>query len=269
MSLEEQEPKNHNQQILRVMACSVLLDEDVNERRLREDRAAGALLSSVAHSFTDVLQGIATALDLASSSEQPPRSARYLDEANQFVLRGSRLSHQLLLWLSQAPAKLELFELEPLVRSALRPREGEIPAGLSLHFEAQAEALFLRGDPSEIEHLLRLLLDNALEALDGGGVIRVSIRSRPRTEHELAQNEESFLAVSIEDDGSGMSKEVRARCFEPFFTTRTTRDAVGLGLPIALGITRRHGGRLLLDSAPKRGTRVTVILPAASRANST
>ena len=66
----------------------------------------------------------------------------------------------------------------------------------------------------------------------------------------------------VEDDGEGMTPEVAARAFEPFFTTRGG-EGIGLGLPIVRGIVERHGGTVSLETAPGAGTKVTVRLPAS------
>jgi signal transduction histidine kinase len=94
------------------------------------------------------------------------------------------------------------------------------------------------------------LVTNAAQAVSPGGRITVSL---------AADGERVRLAV--EDDGAGMSAEVAARAFEPFFTTRPARG-IGLGLPIVQGIVQRHGGTLSVESAPLEGTRVSVSFPA-------
>jgi signal transduction histidine kinase len=95
------------------------------------------------------------------------------------------------------------------------------------------------------------LVTNAAQAIESGGQIAVSITPGGRE-----------VRLVVEDDGAGMTSEVAARAFEPFFTTRGG-GGIGLGLPIVRGIVERHGGTVSLETAPGAGTKVTVRLPAA------
>lgn len=101
-----------------------------------------------------------------------------------------------------------------------------------------------------LEQLLTNLLDNALRAVSSGGEVSVTLRA-----------EQAGVAFSVADNGPGMTDEVRRRAFEPFFTTRTPGQGSGLGLAIAASIVSAHHGRIDLQSAPGRGTTVSVWLP--------
>jgi signal transduction histidine kinase len=108
--------------------------------------------------------------------------------------------------------------------------------------------IHVAADPHALEQLLLNLLLNAADALPPGGTAGVAIDPR-----------EAELRIVVHDDGVGMAPEVVARVFEPFFSTR--REGTGLGLSIARRIATTHGGALEVDSAPGRGTRVTLVLP--------
>jgi signal transduction histidine kinase len=100
---------------------------------------------------------------------------------------------------------------------------------------------------------LLALAANAAEALGpAGGSVTVTTRSAGDS-----------VELCVADDGSGMDDETCARIFEPFFTTKFTGR--GLGLAGVLGIIEAHSGAIHADSAPGRGTVVTVTLPAAAR----
>ncbi len=101
------------------------------------------------------------------------------------------------------------------------------------------------------------LLVNASQAMEDGG--RISVRSFPR-------RGEGGITVEIEDDGPGMSEQVRAHVFEPFFTTKEEGKGTGLGLSIVHDIILRHQGTIEVRSAPGQGTTFTINLPEASGA---
>ena len=106
---------------------------------------------------------------------------------------------------------------------------------------------------SELNQVWTNLIDNAVDAMDGQGTLTV------RAESE-ATAEGVGVRVTIADSGSGIPAEVRARVFEPFYTTKAPGKGTGLGLHISHGVVARHGGRIEVDSAPG-DTRFTVTLP--------
>jgi CheY-like chemotaxis protein/anti-sigma regulatory factor (Ser/Thr protein kinase) len=107
---------------------------------------------------------------------------------------------------------------------------------------------------SDLRELLVNLILNAVDASHETGTI--AVRARP-------DRDEVVLEVS--DDGQGMTEEVRARCLEPFFTTKG-EQGTGLGLPMVYGIVRRHRGTISIESAPGTGTTISVRLPRAGMA---
>ncbi|MFZ5889550.1 MAG: ATP-binding protein [Myxococcota bacterium] len=223
--------------------------------------SAGALLGVVAHSFNNILQGITTSLDLAATSTNPTQCAQFLDQAAVLVAEGALLAHRILSWISQSRAQFDICELGDLVRAIAVQFDASRPTNVKLTTAIEADSALVRGSSRELNLLVSSLLANALEALsDGGGGIRISVRPVPvglATGGAPAQ----MFELSVQDDGPGMTEEVRAHCLEPFFTTHVERGASGLGLPIAQGIARRHAGRLVIDSAQGVGTRVSVLLP--------
>jgi CheY-like chemotaxis protein/anti-sigma regulatory factor (Ser/Thr protein kinase) len=105
---------------------------------------------------------------------------------------------------------------------------------------------------SDLRELLINLILNAVDASRETGTITVRAR--------VAGAE---VVLEVADDGQGMTEEVRARCLEPFFTTKG-EQGTGLGLPMVYGIVRRHRGTIAIESAPGRGTTIAVRLPRAS-----
>jgi two-component system sensor histidine kinase FlrB len=100
------------------------------------------------------------------------------------------------------------------------------------------------------------LLENALQASGPGSAIRLS-----------AVPGENEIRLVVADEGPGIPEDLQARIFEPFFTTRS--QGTGLGLPIALGVARAHGGSLEVKSSPGAGARFTLFLPVQSEARET
>ena len=119
-------------------------------------------------------------------------------------------------------------------------------------------------DPAQIQQALTNLVVNGLQAAPPGGLVEVAIdvaAAVPPPDHDGGTG--PFVRLVVSDDGAGIADEHRARVFEPFFTTKSVGDGTGLGLSVAHGIVRDHGGWIAVERAPSGGARVIIHLPAA------
>jgi signal transduction histidine kinase len=106
-------------------------------------------------------------------------------------------------------------------------------------------------DPGLVRHVLTNFISNAVDAMPGGGTLRV------RAEREGAQ-----LALSVSDTGVGMGSEERRHIFEPFYSTKPAGRGTGLGLAICREIALALKGRIEVESEPSRGSTFTLLVPA-------
>ncbi len=135
-------------------------------------------------------------------------------------------------------------------------RERGVSIDIQSHFGEDLPAI--QGSSAELREALTNLIINGVDAMPQGGILRVN--SHLETNHLGA-----FVVLEVEDSGVGMTEEVRARCMEPFFTTKGERGT-GFGLSMVYGITKRIGGSMTIDSHFGEGTRVSLRLPVASSA---
>jgi signal transduction histidine kinase len=110
------------------------------------------------------------------------------------------------------------------------------------------------GDRGQLEQVFTNLIVNAIQATPPGGRVEVKF-------DDARRDSKDFLRVSVEDNGQGISAEELSRIFEPFFTTKEAGTGTGLGLPLAEGIVRDHGGVIEVESEMGRGSRFAVLLP--------
>lgn len=129
-------------------------------------------------------------------------------------------------------------------------RNQAIFRSINLHTDLDARLPTVMADHDQMRQVVLNIVINAAEAMPNGGELRVASRLDGGRDVQLA----------IGDTGPGISQEVMGRLFEPFFTTKKT--GTGLGLAIAYGIVERHKGKIDIDSAPGRGTTITVRIPA-------
>ena len=121
-----------------------------------------------------------------------------------------------------------------------------------IHFDLQlADSLpELFFDAVQIKRVLINLLDNAVTALDRGGIISVALACDPGR---------AGIVLQVADNGAGIPNEVKLRIFEPYFSTR--KSGTGLGLAICQTIVREHGGDIRVTDADPAGTVFSVFLP--------
>ncbi|MEW6440325.1 MAG: ATP-binding protein [bacterium] len=149
---------------------------------------------------------------------------------------------------------LRKVDIREALESSLWVLEGKLkdPIEVVREYGAVPE---IEADPDELNQLFLTLLSNAADAVEAGGVIRVSSSlSRPRAGSPLA-------CVEIRDTGPGIPREYRDRIYDPFFTTKEIGKGTGLGLSIAYSIVRRHGGRIEMHCPGEGGTVARVTLP--------
>ena len=123
----------------------------------------------------------------------------------------------------------------------------------------------LIADKSQLEQVLLNLVLNARDAMPGGGRIHIKLHTaRANLTDENDQTELGdgpYLVLTVSDNGCGMSPKVITRLFEPFFTTKDLGKGTGMGLPVAYGIVRQHGGTIRVYSEVGNGSVFKVMLP--------
>jgi signal transduction histidine kinase len=132
--------------------------------------------------------------------------------------------------------------------------------GVRLEFEAPEELPRVLADGDQLQQVILNLLGNALRATPRGGRVRLSL-APSHFRLPGSSTERASVSLVVEDTGVGMTEEVLAKVFEPFFTAWGDASGTGLGLAVVKSIVAEHGGTLAVDSRKDEGTRFTVHLP--------
>jgi signal transduction histidine kinase len=233
----------------------------LQEARARERRlaAVGQLAAGVMHDVNNALNPImAAAYLLQASATNPDKVRDYADRIAKAAETGAATAARVGRFIRQEPLQGESEELVDLsqvcdeVVAMTRPLWAERAKGGVIRFERDlANGAMVRGIAGELRESLLNLVQNALDAMAGGGTL--AIRTYP------AAND---VNVEVRDTGIGMSAEVRERAFEPFFTTKG-KAGTGLGLAEVYGIVKRHRGHAEIESMPGVGTTVRLVFPVA------
>ena len=217
--------------------------------------AAGELAAAMAHNVGTPLTGVLGHLQLLEEEVADSTVRERLRRIQGQVDRAVGAARQLLDAARPAAVRVPV-EVSPLLEDLLVLTSPESQRkGIVVESALAKDLPAVSGDPSQIQELFLNLIANALDAMGSGGILRVAAEASP------AEEGGTMVRVAVHDTGTGIPAESLGRVFEPFFTTRASAGGTGLGLAIARRIAQDHGGSIRLESAPGRGTRVTVELP--------
>lgn len=138
-------------------------------------------------------------------------------------------------------------------------------AGASSQIELAAGGPWrTHGNKHELEQVLANLVTNAIQAMPEGGTLRFAVGPLPPGTLPADDDDAPGVYLELQDNGEGMSEEVRKRIFMPFFTTKEASEGTGLGLAVCADIVREHGGRIEVSSEEGVGTTFRLLLPSAT-----
>ena len=234
----------------------------LQEARSRERRlaAVGQLAAGVMHDVNNALNPIMAAAYLLEANAENPTAVRdYAVRIAKAAETGAATAARVGRFIRQDPVQGdgdELVDLSTITEEVVamtKPLWTERARGGVIHYDsALATGVLVRGIAGELREALLNLVQNALDAMTGGGTLRIRTRIA-----------DGSAVVEVSDTGVGMSPEVRERAFEPFFTTKG-RQGTGLGLAEVYGVARRHRGRAEIDSVVSEGTTVRLVFPLAA-----
>ncbi len=257
------------------------ITRDITERRraaeqLDQTRAAlfqaqkmdalGQLTGGVAHDFNNVLQVLRGNVDLLASRHAGDAwTLERLHKAVDAIERGSRLAAHLLAFGRQQP-------LQPVVVSPERQlRNMDDLLRRALGEAVQIETMVQPGlwstmiDPHQFETLLLSLAVNAREAMPGGGQLTLELSNETLDDNYVATELDvppgQYVMLAVTDNGAGMPRDVLARAFDPFFSTKPEGVGTGLGLSMAYGFVKQSGGHIRIYSEVGYGTTVKAYFP--------
>jgi signal transduction histidine kinase len=240
----------------------------------------GKLASGIAHELGTPLNVIEARASMIASGEASGEVAK---QYAQIVLDSSermdRIIRQLLTFARRrGPEKTRCDLLEmarqssEMVRPLARKKSIEVRVVSDSGDEAIAAA-----DAMQLQQALTNLLVNAIQASAEGASVELrveSVRARPPPDvvgggggGGGGREESDFLCLHVKDEGSGITAENLEHIFEPFFTTKAVGDGTGLGLSVAYGIVRDHGGWIAVESEIGHGSRFSLYLPRVQAAS--
>lgn len=247
------------------------IDEQLRQAKKME--SLGTLVGGIAHDFnnqlTAVLGNLSLALgDLSSVGEGVfPELHAVLSHAEEAAQCCAEITQRLLTFSSGRVGSTTRLDLGSLVAEIANNMRRDNPPLLQIQLSRASDIWPVNADAASIQQVIVNLIVNAREAMKESGVLTLTVANRLLQDHDCKDHVEArpgrFVELTVEDTGEGISAEVQSHLFEPFFTTKEPGRAAGMGLAIAYGIVKAHGGWITVQSKPGEGSTFRVWLPAA------
>ena len=236
----------------------------VEEELIRADKleSLGVLAGGIAHDFNNVLSGILLKTQLAERAVTRGKDAsRFFASVEEATQRAADLNLQLLTFAKGgAPMKKTTSIAALLKESATFSLRG---SKVGLNFQIPEDLWVVEVDQGQMSQVINNLVINAEQAMPDGGIISFRAENAQlegaRILPELTDG--SYVKITIQDEGLGISAENLPRLFDPYFTTKPKGN--GLGLASVFSIMKRHDGHISVQSQLKEGTTFTLYLPAS------
>lgn len=246
-------------------------EKDRLESQLRQTQkmdTIGTLAGGIAHDFNNMLTPIIGYADIIADSMNDERVVRdAVEHVISAATRARDLVRHILTFSRQVDNEPKPTRSGPLVKEALDLMRASLPSTVNLQVRIDPDARVILADATQIHQIILNLCTNAYHALHNGhGMIDVTLTNLDLTAAPTQQQTRlragQYVCLTVSDNGCGIKRENLDRIFEPFYTTKEVGKGTGMGLAVAHGIVRKHGGEITVESHEGRGSRFRVYLPA-------
>ncbi|WP_432630495.1 ATP-binding protein [Brotaphodocola sp.] len=224
-------------------------------RHYQRIQSLGMMASHIAHEFNNYLTPVLIYSELLESDESiSEENKEMIREITRSVDKASNLSRELLAFSRQdMGVRLEKLDFTEETNSALMVVRQLVPSAITFRAEITQESLFIWGRRGMAEHILMNLCKNAFQAMEHSEkkILTVSLRREAG----------NMICLRVSDTGCGISESARQQIFEPFYTTKGSRQGTGLGLSVVQNMIRSVDGRIEVKSAPDQGTCFELYIP--------
>jgi PAS domain S-box-containing protein len=245
------------------------IEKEQLEAQLRQSQkmeAIGTLAGGIAHDFNNILGAILGYSELAqqqAATGSPMR--RYLDNVMHAAERAKLLVERILGFSRSGLGDRAPVNVQFVIEETLELLEASLPAGIHLESSIEAGNAAVFGDATYLHQVAMNLCTNAIQAMEQGGVLHVSLEctelAERRTLSRGSLSPGPYVRLIVSDTGVGIAPAVLERMFDPFFTTKEVGEGTGLGLSLVHGIVGDFGGAINVASKQGEGTTIEIWLP--------
>jgi PAS domain S-box-containing protein len=222
-------------------------------RQAQKMEATGQLTGGIAHDFNNVLAIILGNLEMVvDDAKRAAFDTTAIETAIRATHKGADLTRRLLAFARRMPLKPEPVEVDRLILDMVRLFGRSLGETVAVETRLTTSGACAMVDRGQLESALLNLAVNARDAMPQGGRLLIETKTV-----------DAQVCILVTDTGAGMTPEVLAQAYEPFFTTKPTGKGTGLGLSMVYGFVKQSGGQIAIDSVVGRGTTVAIHLPQA------
>jgi PAS domain S-box-containing protein len=237
-------------------------------RQAQKMEAIGTLAGGIAHDFNNLLTTMVGNVELARLDVEPGHPAILsLDAIAVAARRATELVRQILAFSRKQPSRRSVIALAPVIADSARLLRASLPAAIEIRLHFEDEAPLVLADATQIHQVVMNLCTNAWQAItEDRGCIDITLDAvdlAPAARMSEGSAAGRYARIRVRDTGEGMDAPTLERIFEPFFTTKAVGRGSGLGLSVAHGIVKDHGGTISARSREGEGATFEVLLPAA------
>jgi signal transduction histidine kinase len=221
-------------------------------------KAVGTLTAGVAHELNNPVNNIMLTAAMLQEDYSEIDDAERLDMINDLVEQAERsrkIIRNLLEFAREQEIDTHLYQLDDILKESLQLVSNQLKlCKVKIERRFAPNLAPISGDKQQLAQVFLNLALNAIDAMPDGGTLTIETGT---------VREGGFLKVNVRDTGTGIADHIKSHIFDPFFTSKPPGKGTGLGLSVSLGIIRKHGGDIRVDSQIDEGTAFTVLLPMA------
>lgn len=251
------------------LSIDVTRHKEIEAQMLQAQKleSVGTLARGIAHDFNNILNGInGFTFMIQRRSEEPDTVLQGIRAIQDLVQRAGGLTRQLQTYARQGRSEKRPLDLNEILRQAVKILEAGVARHVAIQPDLDENLEWIEADRSQIEQVAMNLCINAAEAMPDGGTLSVRTRAvtLDRSDPILPANAEGgpYSLLQVTDTGVGMTPQVKARIFDPFYTTKKTGN--GLGLSAVYGILKAHQALVRVDSEVGVGSSFSLYFPAVA-----
>jgi PAS domain S-box-containing protein len=255
----------------RVQAAEERRRYESEVQHMQRLESLGILAGGIAHDFNNILSAVIGLTDMALQDVPPDsKTAADLREALHAGHRARDLVRQMMAFSRQEGQERTPLQLHLVAREAVKMLRATLPATIEIVDSIDVNSGVVLANATQMQQIIMNYGTNAAQAMKNGGKMEIKLQDVEVDARLAARHPRlspgPYVLLSVSDTGHGISPEVLPRIFDPFFTTKGPGEGTGLGLSVVHGIVTGHGGVIVVESIPGRGTTFHTYLPRSAEA---